>query len=51
MIDQLPSLFPGLLPLEEFKELADEVPVFKEEAFDERVVYKTALLDYVIGAK
>ena len=51
VIDQLPSLFRGLLPLEEFKELADEVPVFKEEAFDERVVYKTALSDYVIGAK
>ena len=46
VIDQLPGLFRGLFRLEEFKELVDEVPAFKEEAFDTRVVGKVTFSDY-----
>ena len=49
VIDQLPSLFRALFPLEEFKVLADEVRVFKEEAFDMRVIGKIDASDYRIA--
>ena len=51
VIDQLPSLFRGMFTLEEFKELVDEVPAFKEEAFDKPVLCEIALSDYDISAK
>ena len=49
VIDRLPGLFRALFPLEEFKVLVDEVMVFKEEAFDMRVIHKIDASDYRIG--
>ena len=51
VIDRLPGLFRGLFLLEEFKVLVDEVPAFREEAFDRDVIYKIDIADYKIAGK
>ncbi|KAM0804340.1 hypothetical protein BDR22DRAFT_835671 [Usnea florida] len=51
VVELLPGLFRGLVEMEEFKGLVDEVTAFREEAFDRDVVYKIDIADYKIAGQ